>query len=143
MTVADNPLVGTWKLVSWETRRTDGEVSYPYGKDAIGCITYTADGYMFVNIMRAGRVPFSAGDILKGTPEEKAGAVEGYFSYSGRYTFEGDRVLHHVTMSLFPNWIGGDQVRNVELNGNRLTLSTMPMLISGSQRTAHLIWEKV
>jgi hypothetical protein len=66
-----------------------------------------------------------------------------YVSYCGRYDYLGDRVVHHVQMSLFPNWIGGDQERLVDLRGNRLTLSTRPLLLRGIQQTAHLIWERV
>src|SRR5919112_4198701 len=60
-----------------------------------------------------------------------------------RYDFLGDRVVHHVELSLFPNWIGGDQERLVDLRGERLTLSTRALLLRGIQQTAHLIWERV
>jgi hypothetical protein len=56
-----NPLVGTWKLVSWENRSADGTISYPLAEDAVGFILYTDDGYMPVAIMRRGREPFAAG----------------------------------------------------------------------------------
>ena len=59
------------------------------------------------------------------------------------YDFLADTVVHHVEMSLFPNWIGGDQERLVDLRGNRLTLSTQALLLRGIQQTAHLIWERV
>jgi len=39
--------------------------------------------------------------------------------------------------------VGVDQVRIWELEGNRLTLSTPPLLIRGAQQTAHLVWEHV
>jgi Lipocalin-like domain len=42
-----NPLIGTWRLVSWENRSlVDGQISYPLGKDAAGYIMYNQDGYM-------------------------------------------------------------------------------------------------
>ncbi len=48
-TMASNPLIGTWRLISWENRSVvDGQVSYPLGKDAVGYIVYNQDGYMFV-----------------------------------------------------------------------------------------------
>lgn len=52
-------------------------------------------------------------------------------------------MVHHGEMSLFPNWIGADQERLVDLRGNRLTLSTRALLLRGIQQTAHLIWERV
>ncbi len=101
-------LVGTWKLVLWENRSADGQITYPLGKDAEGLIMYGDDGYMFVAIMRARRAPFGAGDLLGGSAEEKARAAETYVSYCGRYDVKGDRVVHHVELSLFPNWVGVD-----------------------------------
>ena len=47
-----NPLIGTWRLISWENRSVvDGQVSYLLGEDAVGYIMYNQDGYMFVAIM--------------------------------------------------------------------------------------------
>jgi hypothetical protein len=79
--VASNPLIGTWRLVSWENRRVDGgEVSYPLGEDATGYIIYNEDGYMFVAIMASHRPRFAADDLLSATKEEKAQAEETYVS---------------------------------------------------------------
>jgi Lipocalin-like domain len=138
-----NPLVGTWRLISWENRTADGDVSHPLGKDASGYIAYNDDGYMFVAIMRPARTHFVAGDLLGGTTDEKAHAAETYVSYCGRYQFHGDAVIHHVELSLFPNWVGVDQERLVNISAEQLTLSTRPLLLDGRQRTAHLVWERV
>jgi hypothetical protein len=143
-TMASNPLIGTWRLLSWENRSVeDGQVSYPLGKDATGYIMYNEDGYMFVAIMAPNRLRFAAEVLLSATKEEETQAEETYLSYCGRYDFEGDTVVHHVELSLFPNWIGGDQERLVDHRGNRLTLSTPALLLRGIQQTAHLIWERV
>jgi hypothetical protein len=37
-------LVGAWRLLSWENRTADGQVTYPMGIDALGSLLYTADG---------------------------------------------------------------------------------------------------
>jgi Lipocalin-like domain len=131
-----DPLVGTWRLISWENKTADGRISYPVGTDALGyIITYSEDGYMFVAIMRPNRTKFSAGDLLGGTPEEKAHAAETYVSYCGTYDFRGETVIHHVELSLFPNWVGVDQERLVEVRANRLTLSTRPTVcLPGSSK---------
>ena len=141
--MTSNPIVGTWRLISWENRGLDGEVVYPLGEDAVGYIMYNPDGYMFVAIMRSDRAKFAAEDLLSGSMEEKAYAAGTYVSYCGRYEFRGDTVIHHVELSLFPNWVGVEQERLVEVRGDRLTVSTRPMLFGGAQRTAHLIWERV
>jgi hypothetical protein len=142
--MASNPLIGTWRLVSWETRSiVDGRLSYPLGKDAVGYIMYGQDGYMSVAIMAPERAMFAAGDLLSGSAQERAQAAGTYVSYCGRYEFRGDTVIHQVELSLFPNWVGVEQERLVEVRGDRLMLSTRPILLGGVQRTAHLIWEAV
>ena len=141
--MTSNPLIGTWRLVFWENRSVDGQISYPLGEDAAGYIMYNQDGYMFVAIMRSDRANFAVGDLLSGSMEEKAYAAGTYVSYCGRYEFRGDTVIHHVELSLFPNWVGVEQERLVEVRGDRLTVSTHPMLFGGAQRTAHLVWERV
>jgi hypothetical protein len=79
-TMTRNPLIGTWRLIPWENRSLDGQISYPLGKDAVGYIIYNQDGYMFVAIMRPDRAAFAAGDLLSGSIEEKAYAAGTYVS---------------------------------------------------------------
>jgi hypothetical protein len=67
----------------------------------------------------------------------------GLVAYAGRYSFHGDRVIHHVELSLFPNWVGTDQQRSVELSGDRLILSASPLLLAGTQQVPRLVWERV
>jgi hypothetical protein len=128
---AHGALVGGWRLVSWENRAADGQLTYPMGADALGYVLYTADGRFSITISRRGRAGFTAGDLLSGATEEKAQAMESFVAYAGRYSFHGDRVIRHVELSLFPNWVGSDQQRWVELAGDRLTLSASPLLLAG------------
>ncbi len=142
--MTSNPLIGTWRLISWETRSVDGQkINYPFGKDAVGYIMYNQDGYMSVTISRPSREKFAAGDLLRASTQEKVQAAETYVSYCGQYEFRGETVVHHVELSLFPNWVGVEQERLVKLRGEQLTLSTRPMLLRGEPQTAHLIWERV
>jgi hypothetical protein len=136
-------LVGAWRLVAWENQAADGQVTHPMGKDPVGYVLYTGDGRFSVLISRVGRPSFGASDLLGGTTEERARAVEGFVAYGGRYSFHGDRVIHHVELSLFPNWVGSDQQRWVELAGDRLTLSASPLLLAGKQQVPRLVWERV
>jgi Lipocalin-like domain len=140
---ARDALLGAWRLLSWENRAADGQVTYPMGTDALGYLLYTADGRFSVTISRRDRAGFAAGDLLSGTTEEQARAVESFVAYAGRYGFPGDRVIHHVKLSLFPNWVGSDQERWVELAEDRLTLSASPLLLAGKQQIPRLVWERV
>ena len=140
---ARDALVGAWRLASWENQATDGQVSYPMGPDPNGYVLYTGEGRFSVTISRRGRAGFAAGDLLSGTAEEKARAMEGFVAYAGRYSFDGDRVVHHVELSLFPNWVGSDQERWVELAPDRLILSASPLLLAGKLQVPRLVWERV
>lgn len=133
--------VGTWKLVSIDTRKEDGSL-HRSGKRT-GYIIYSDDGYMSVAFMKEGRSEFASGDIRGGTVEEKIEAFNGYISYSGSYEVTDTRVFHNIEVSLFPNWIGDRQERFYEFNGIRLTLSTPLQLVGGMKLSSHLVWEKV
>ena len=113
-------LIGTWKLISLELRSFDGNVTYPFDKYAVGYIKYTHDGYMSVDFMKAERLKFSSGDILKGTSEEMTSALELFQFYCGKYEVIDKTVIHHINVSSFPNWSGVDQERFFEFEGNRL-----------------------
>jgi Lipocalin-like domain len=138
-----NPLVGTWRLVSWVSRDADGQVSHPFGRDPLGYLIYTADGYMSAILTPIDRLPFAAGDILRGTGEEQARAAATCIAYAGRYEVQAGRVVHNVETSLFPNWVGGAQERRFEFDGDRLSLSTAPLLQDGRERRALLVCERV
>jgi|GEM_PF-231146 len=135
--------IGAWRLISFEFRSKDGQVSYPFGEDAVGYIIYSQDGYVSITVMSANRPDFASGDITGGSIEEKISAVDTFFSYCGRYEVRGDRVIHHLEVSLFPNWIGADHERIFEFEDNRLILSTPPLLWGGVEQTGRVTWERV
>lgn len=136
-----NPLVGAWRLVSYEAHGPGG-VLYPLGEDAAGYIMYTPDGYMSVSMMAAGRRNFVDGDMLSGTNDEKIEAAETYVSYCGRYDYQGDRVVHMVETAFFPNRVGTEQIRYVELDRDTLTLRTPPMVLGGVSRQGRIVWRR-
>lgn len=139
----EDQFIGTWKLISFELRSSDGQITYPFEKKPVGYIMYNQDGFMSVTFMASERPKFASNDPQKGTTEEKSSAMDTFFSYCGRYEVQDNKVVHHIEVSLFPNWTGMDQERLYEFNDNRLTLSTPPFQVGGVEQTAHLIWERV
>ena len=137
-----NEITGTWRLLSYEAHGSDGSVSYPLGRDAVGYIMYTDDGFMSVAMMTAGRRSYADGDIRGGTDEEKLAAADGYVSYCGRYEVRGDSVFHHVEVAFFPNRVGTSQRRFMHFDGDRLLLTTPPMLMSGKEQEGRILWER-
>jgi len=108
---AGDALVGAWRLVSWENQADDGQVTHPMGTDALGYLLYTADGRFSVTISRRGRAGFAAGDLLSGTTEEQARAVEGL---SPTRAATASMATASSTMSscrCSPTGVGSDQER--------------------------------
>ncbi|MER7676093.1 lipocalin-like domain-containing protein [Streptomyces sp. NPDC096934] len=138
-------LVGAWRLVSYRATAVDGgEVVEPFGPRPQGLITYTPSGHMSAQIMRPLRPRFRWGRLEEGLPGELAAAATGYLAYGGTYEVpEDDLVVHHVEVSLFPNWVGTALTRAAARDGGTLRLSLRePALIWGTRRTGVLVWER-
>ena len=137
--------VGTWKLISFEFRRSDGAVSYPLGQNPAGMIMYAAQGYMSGHVMRRDRPAFVSGDPLQGSAEEIQTALEGYMAYCGTYDVNDQKgtIAHILECSLFPNWVGTIQTRFFECSENRLLLTTPPLMLGGQQQIVHVLWERM
>ncbi len=143
MPATKNPLVGTWKLVSFELRTDDGKTIFPWGKEVTGQVTYTDDGYMSGSFMKLNRKPFNSVDILGGTLAEFEAAMKSYVGYAGTYSINGDQVIHHASVSAFPNWTDTNIERHFVVEGDRLTLSTSPSTFGGQKASGVLIWQKL
>jgi hypothetical protein len=137
--------VGAWRLISYSAVASSGETFYPMGRNARGRIIYDAGGRMAVQLANPDRAAFAAGDSRAATDAEVRAAFDSYLAYFGAYTVHADQgfVVHHLEMSLLPNWTGGDQVRYFDLHGDRLTLNTPPILLGGVERVSTLVWERL
>ncbi|MFP3914486.1 MAG: lipocalin-like domain-containing protein [Actinomycetota bacterium] len=136
-------LVGTWELVEW-TATVGGRESRPFGGNVVGRLTYTPDGYMWAALMRRDRPSLTAGSMAGATATERAAAAAGYLNYGGTFTSNDDQVVHHVEVSLFPNWVGLDQVRKISWIGEELELSTGPETSrSGETVVNRLRWRRL
>jgi hypothetical protein len=142
---APGPLVGTWRLVSFESRTTGGEIRHQLGPTATGQLVYDAAGHMSAQLMDPGRPKFASGDLTRGSDAEVRSAMAGYIAYYATYSVDRSRgvVTHHVEGALFPNWVEGDQLRQFRLDGDRLTLTTPPIRIGGEEATTVLVWERL
>lgn len=145
MAKEDLPVMGIWKVLSLEFQADDGTVTYPFGKDVAGLLMIDARGYFSAHVMDKKRPSFKVPDPRGGTPEEVKLAFEGYIGYYGTFDIDETKgvIIFHVKGAWLPNWISGDQVRYYRLNGNRMTVSTAPMLFGGKTAVGKLIWERV
>jgi hypothetical protein len=136
------PLTGTWELVAWYNETADGRRIYPLGERATGYISYSPDGFVFVHLSAADRALYTANDPFGGTAEEDSAAIKSQLSYAGPYRYHGDHVIHRVTQSSCPNWVGTEQRRRVEFSLEGLRLSAAGALIQGEEVTAIVDWRR-
>lgn len=137
---------GTWKLLSWKIEQANGElIDTAMGPNPSGLIMYHPDGHMCAAIMRSDRPQFISSDALGGAPKEIKAAFEGYLSYCGSYQVNEQEhfVIHSIQVSWFPNWLGTEQKRFFQLDGDRLTLKTPPLIGFGKPQIHRLIWERL
>jgi Lipocalin-like domain len=121
--------IGSWRLVSVETKRSNGEVIFPfYGKHPEGLLIYDRSGWMSVQIVSDPKplVPSTPSrEIFLGAmAAEKVTAIDGYYAYFGTWTVNpsSSTVTHHIQQSLYPGERGEEGVRRFTFSGNRLTL---------------------
>ena len=139
-----NGLVGTWKLVSVLYVMDNGQTNKePYGPHPTGLITCTADDRMMAMIPFDGRKPLSVNDYITAPADERAQAFATFVAYAGRYTFTGDKVVHHVEVASLQNLVHTDQVRLVTLKGDRLSLRTPSSPVGGVSHTSELTFERI
>jgi hypothetical protein len=114
-------IVGTWKLVSvmYEDEQTK-ELTPVLGKNPKGSQIATADGRWLALVTAEGRK-------VPQTDEERAQALRSMIAYSGRYRVEGDKVITKVEIAWNESWVGGEQVRFVHFEGDKLFIESPPM----------------
>lgn len=141
---ANEKVIGTWKLVSAESTTKNGEPGDPpYGMEPTGLLTYTENGRMSTLISYGGRKPLSIGSGSGEMQQEQAEAFKTFFAYAGHFRFTGDKMTHHVEISSIQNYVGKDLVRDVKLQGDRLTLTAPPTLVNGRIQSVELIWQRL
>jgi len=132
-------LIGNWRLVSYVIADAQGERGMPYG-EAVGRLMYDANGNMAGQVMRPNRARVELG---QGNAQQVRAAYLGYIAYFGTYEIaaDGQSVVHHVDGSLNPAWVGGDQVRQMRFEDDRLILTAD--VRKNAQTVRHtLTWER-
>lgn len=126
--------------MSWSAGAADGAVAYPFGERVEGSLVYTPGRWMTVTLAEADRASLSTDDVVGGGEAERAVAYSRYVAYCATYEVEGNVVIHRVQMSLFPNWVGSEQERYLELSGDELGLRSPPVEVDGQLVVSELRW---
>jgi Lipocalin-like domain len=144
-TSVQQQILGTWKLVSYVREEVaSGARSDVMGAHPYGYINYGPDGRMIVIIVGSDRKK-PVGPVA--TPDEAEALIRSMLAYAGGYTIDSEAktVTHQIDVSWDQSRTGESHVRNYNLDGDRLTLTTEasndPAIGKKTVRT--LTWEKV
>lgn len=140
-------LVGTWSLIDWTVTMHNGRVTRPFRGKATGSITYTNEGRMVATLMKVDREQIGTRTLNEATAIERGNAAAGYLSYAGTYQVIDDEVHHEVELSLFPDWVGGVQVRHINWINNGDGTTDLELSDRGSNDDAasvmRLTWHRI
>jgi hypothetical protein len=143
MSVTRKNVVGTWRLISASFQPETGSVFHPFGKDPVGQLTFTADGFVSVTLMRRNKLP---GSVIPAevTSEEFKAALDGFISSAGRYSVDdkASTITHHFLMSSIPSWVDRDHRRHFRMVGRQLVETTEPIRTMQSTIVGTLVWEQ-
>ena len=122
-------LVGTFELVALESRRSDGEITHPYGDHPVGLFIFDPAGRYSVQLM---------------DPDRKGGQSS-FLATFGSYVVDDDRRTFILTPhgAADPRLIGTDVVRHVTFDGDIAIFHTPSSQVDGLEITTYITWRRV
>jgi hypothetical protein len=126
MATIESPLVGAWRLVSYQTNTDTGADGRPYGANPLGTLLYTAEGYMGAQLFQADSVD--------------PGAAPRVQSFSAVFTISATGFSFVIKCANNPAVIGSTQVRTFTISGDPEILT-----IEWTDQGAHnrVRWQRV
>jgi hypothetical protein len=119
-------LIGSWRLVSRQSRRANGELEPDPGLSTVplGILIYDQSGHVAAQLSRRDRTVAIIGE------ECQTAVTTGI-------------VTHHLEAALFPEDIGKDIGRHFTISGDKLTISFNTITRDGVKVTRTVIWERM
>lgn len=136
-------IVGVWKSTGWVRKEVaTGKVDKLYGDQPVGHWVFTKGGRTLVLTVAQDRKKPAAPVI---TDPERVELQKSMFAYSGSYKVEGTKLMVRVEASWNQSWTGTEQVRQIEIAGNKLTIITLPFksMIDGVEQVVTTTYERV
>jgi Lipocalin-like domain len=126
-------IVGVWKCTSFVDREVEsGNVIKPLGENPSGYIVYTKGGHIVFSLVGDNRnVPAAPNP----TDAERIALFTSSGSGGGRYRIEDD---HSVAITWDASWnqwwTGRTQKRKIEIEGDKMTITSAPTMSVSSGR---------
>ncbi|UVC11456.1 lipocalin-like domain-containing protein [Rhizobium sp. TH2] len=124
-------LIGVWMIRSFIMHDVEtGEQFEPWGERPGGTLVLSDSGRMFAIITADGREPPS-------TDAEQAHAYRNMLSYTGPYRIDPpNELVTTVDIAWHAPWIGTEQRRYCEMQGETLVLTSAPLAMPGKDGQA-------
>jgi hypothetical protein len=127
-----DPLIGIWRLIESNAWDENGaNLGAPYGANPIGQISFTPERRMLAALCNGDTAPDHDGE-----------GDRGYSSYGGFYELIDTTLTVNVDMASDKSRIGGQQIREAVLDGDRLLLRPPMRLYGGITQRRELVWER-
>lgn len=121
---------GIWTLLQASACDAQGApLAPPYGNRPMGTIMFEGGRMLAV--------------LCNGDEDLGSASRREYSSYGGTYTFDGRTLETLVDIASDTSRIGGRQVRDVVLDGKRMTLRPPTRAYGGAAQQRELVWEYV
>ena len=114
-----NPLVGSWRMVSYQRVLDNGEPQNGLGEHPKGVVILTPEGRAVLLTTADGRKPAT-------NDADRAELWKSMVAYSGKYRVEGNDFITSVDVSWNEEWNGTEQRRHFQIEGDRLIITTSP-----------------
>jgi hypothetical protein len=138
-------ILGAWRLESRTVRKAGGEILRDpvLGGEPVGRLFYDASGNMSLQMMRQDRRQ-AIGAPTNAQDAKNPRVILGYDSYFGTFRVNdaAGTVIHHVEGSLFPEDLGKDFERLLNVDGDRLTLVFTSKSPEGFDVTRTLVFRR-
>jgi len=134
---AQQSLVGTYKLVSF-TVEVDGlPPLQTMGKSPRGFLVLTPNRW--IHLLTAENRKYGP------SVEEKSALWDSLSTYTGPYRLEGSKIIVSVDASWNESWNGTQVTRTWQLEGNRLSITTVPAPYPrdpSKMAVTRVVWER-
>jgi len=131
-----HPLIGNWKLVSWQVITEDGAPQDVFGTSPKGYLVLTPEGRSIVVT--------TATDRKGGTDDPARAALhKSMLAYSGRYRVEGSDFITTVEVSWNEIWNGTEQRRHYRIESDKLFIESAPapsIIFPGKTDFRLIVW---
>jgi hypothetical protein len=132
-------VAGAWKLHSFDIVEPGKPVTPRFGADPVGYLIYTPDGHVSATLSGIKRPTFSSKAIVP-EAECQGQMLADFLCYAGTYDVKGDRVFHHVEVSVFTDLVGQTLEREFKIDGDTLTIRTITGGMWGTNSI--LVWKR-